>query len=290
MGLHLREFLSFEDATAASQNRVKVQVPFKALLKAEYEQSDQGDLFDMATGEHLPHGTIVASHIFLYRWRRQISHHSAINDVNDVRNGLLLCKPVDWAFNRAKICIEVNSAGKMTFRLLDYDLSDVRLADKAYELRHESGCGDEPIGREVLQRTFGDLNRREVQFPIHSTMRPSKRLLGLHAVAAWVEARGDSPDSEIPLPECNTSDMDIARPSLKLFIEGWRTAVPEHLNESFSICLSRGRNGVAENGPVSESQSICSSRGGNGVAEDGLVSESQSILWTRHSYLPLKHV
>ena len=132
--LFLREFLNFEDATAASQKESDVNIQFKALMRAEYHQFDQDVLFDMATGEYLPNDTVVASHIFLYRWRRRISHYTTFNDVDDVHNGLLLYKPVEWAFNRAKICISVDN-GRMVFHLLDHNLYHVRLADKAREFQ-----------------------------------------------------------------------------------------------------------------------------------------------------------
>jgi hypothetical protein len=66
------EFLNFDDATAASNHRGDSLLEFKTLLEAEYQQPDQEDLFDMATGHYLPCDLVVASHIFLYKWRNRI--------------------------------------------------------------------------------------------------------------------------------------------------------------------------------------------------------------------------
>jgi hypothetical protein len=221
----LREFLSFEDATAASQSQSDERFLFKALLKVDYHQPDQGYLFDMATGQYLPDNAIVASHNFLYKWGHRISHYTPFKDIKDVRNGLLLYKPVGWAFNRAKLCIEVSDAARMTFRLLDYDLHDVKLADLACKLLREPGCDDLPTGKQKdLQTTFGDLDGQEVQFPVGSIIRPSKQLLGLHAIAAWVQAQSQTYNSEIPVPECSTSDVGDAKVP---FIEAWRLGLPE---------------------------------------------------------------
>lgn len=239
MTLHLREFLSFEDATAASQNREESHPQFEVLLKAEYNQSDEGDLFDMATGEHFPSSIVMASHIFLHKWRRRISHYTSFKNIHDPRNGLLLYRPVEWAFNRGKICVEVNNGGRMIFRLLDHDLSDIRLADKACELRRDARCDGQPIREEVnLQKTFGDLDGQLLQFPPGATMRPSKRLLGLHAVAAWLDAGCNTHDFQIPIPDCNASDEEITSLSFNMLMEAW----------------SRG---VEAGAPVSSSQPIC---------------------------------
>jgi hypothetical protein len=56
-----------------------------------------------------------------------------------MHNGLLLYKPVKWAFDWAKICVEVKPGDPMTFCLLDQDLCDIQLAEKACELRNATG-------------------------------------------------------------------------------------------------------------------------------------------------------
>ena len=189
----------------------------------EYQSIGEADLFDMATGQYLPNGVVVAAHVFLYRWRRRLSHFTALEDIHDVHNGVFLYKPVQWAFNRAKICIEVNTTGRMIFRLLNHSLYDVALVDKACELRRELGRDHQPIGKEAnLQMTFGDLNGREMQFPDHSTTRPLKQLLGLHSFAVWVEAHHSSPHAEISIPVCHASDAEKTKSPFNMFIEAWR--------------------------------------------------------------------
>jgi len=197
---------------------------FNALLKAEYNQPDDGDLFDMATGEYLPHDVVKPSHIFLYRWRRWISHYTSFKDVNDVRNGLLLYKPVEWAFNRAKLCINVNSTGEIAFQLLDKDLYDVKLIERLVSPEVAAIL----LGvRRGLETTFGDLDREPVQFPAGSMMRPSEQLLGLHAIAAWVESQSNTPNTKILVPECNASDEEVINIRLNMIIEAWRNRVVE---------------------------------------------------------------
>jgi hypothetical protein len=108
-----------------------------------------GDIFDMVTGKRLPHQIVIAAHIFQHKWRNNLSKYTSLTNIDDVRNGLLLYKPVEWAFNRAKICVEVNSREEMTFYLLDQDLRDVKLVAKACDLRDISGPGDRPLPEEM---------------------------------------------------------------------------------------------------------------------------------------------
>jgi hypothetical protein len=126
--LSLRVLLNFEDATIALED---MQFKFKADLKREYDPSDDGKLFNMTTGMCLDHTTIMASYIFQHKWKNQLSQFTTLKNINDMCNGLLLYKPFEWAFDWAKICIEVMHDYPMRFHLLDPGLEDIMLADKA---------------------------------------------------------------------------------------------------------------------------------------------------------------
>jgi HNH endonuclease len=216
--------LSFENATVASRSRADEQGKFKRLLKREYHQPEIGNLFDMATGTSLPHGSVVASHIFQHKWEKELSQFTSLTDIDDPCNGLLLYKPVEWAFDRAKICVEVKSGDKMTFRLLDEDLRDTLLADKACSLRDERGCGNKRLKEEEnLRMTFGDLDEQPLKFPEGTVMRPSKRLLGLHAVAARKTAQVRNPLRRIEEVAYDTSDDETTKNAITVL--QWRKEV-----------------------------------------------------------------
>jgi hypothetical protein len=54
----------------------------------------------------------------------------------------------------------------MTFCLLDQDLYNIVLANKACDLQDEAKCGNQPLEEEMnLQMTFGDLDRQPSKFP-----------------------------------------------------------------------------------------------------------------------------
>jgi hypothetical protein len=57
----------------------------------------------MLTGEWLPRKCVIASHLFKKKWAAAASKLLQIADINDVRNGLLLWKPLEHAFDRGQI-------------------------------------------------------------------------------------------------------------------------------------------------------------------------------------------
>jgi hypothetical protein len=195
----INDYLNFGTVTGASQGRSHDQGSknFKEALKQKYGIiQTKKTLLDMVTGTRLPHSIVIASHIFQYRWRMHLATFSTITDINDARNGLLLYKPVEWAFDRAKLCIEVKG-GDMVFRLLDRGLENVKLTDKSPGFKEITRTPEIEAAEAQLVMTFGDLDGAKVQIPTDSEMRPSKRLLTLHAYASWLHA---GPGSSIPPP------------------------------------------------------------------------------------------
>jgi hypothetical protein len=57
----------------------------------------------MLTGEVLPRKCVIASHLFKKKWSPAAYRLLHIEDVNDIRNGLLLWKPIEYAFDRGQI-------------------------------------------------------------------------------------------------------------------------------------------------------------------------------------------
>ena len=127
-----KDTLSFENVTAQSGEVAN----FKDTLKEAYNQPmayDKG-LLDMATGAVLPHNIMIATHIFQHCWQKYLSSFSTMTGIDNICNGLLLYKPVEWAFNRTKLFVEIID-GVMTFRLIDQELENIKLVDKAIKLR-----------------------------------------------------------------------------------------------------------------------------------------------------------
>jgi hypothetical protein len=53
----------------------------------------------MLTGELLPRHTVIASHLFKKSWAKRYEYCMGLDNIHDIRNGLLLWKPVEYALD-----------------------------------------------------------------------------------------------------------------------------------------------------------------------------------------------
>ncbi len=58
----------------------------------------------MLTGEMLPSQKVIGTHIFKFCWAKFAEPFLSIHDIDDPRNGLLICKPVEEAFDTSALC------------------------------------------------------------------------------------------------------------------------------------------------------------------------------------------
>lgn len=185
-------------------------------------------LLDMATGVILPHNVVIAAHIYQRRWHKYLSSFSTTTGINDARNGLLLYKPVEWAFDRAKLFVEIID-GAMTFRLIDQELENIKLVDKAIELRaHNARPGACSREEAALKTTFGDLDGAVLSFPPNCTMRPSKRMLLMHAYASWIHVNGTTGGLSPPMYDKSRHDLsgdEDVKDALDTAVMMWRQAL-----------------------------------------------------------------
>jgi hypothetical protein len=68
--------------------------------------------YDQATGGWLPSSIVIGAHIYPHRWNIQLLTSFPSSVINDPRNGLLLHKAVERAFDSAQVCIDVQCAGE----------------------------------------------------------------------------------------------------------------------------------------------------------------------------------
>jgi hypothetical protein len=171
----------------------------------------------MATGRQFPSSLVVAAHIFQREWQDSLPQVTQLKNIDDTCNGLLLYNPVEKAFDAAKLCIKVKSGGKMIFCLLDEDLRKLELTEYARRLRDKAGKGEGLSKEEIgLGITFGELDGKELHFPVGVQMRPSRRLLNLHAVAAHMAGN----NAQICDVDLDVSDDESARTMLSIL--KWR--------------------------------------------------------------------
>ena len=58
----------------------------------------------MLTGFLLPETTIIAAHLYKHCWYDLVKEDLGFDDIDDVKNGLLLWKPVEHAFDTSRLC------------------------------------------------------------------------------------------------------------------------------------------------------------------------------------------
>lgn len=63
----------------------------------------------MLTSEALPSKTVIATHLYKSSWAVLVELALGFSDIDDVRNGLLLWKPIEHAFDTAQMCFTYDS-------------------------------------------------------------------------------------------------------------------------------------------------------------------------------------
>ena len=85
----------------------------------------------------LPRHLVVGAHLFKHEWSDLAKMLLGIDSVDDARNGLLLYKPLEWAFATGRLMVVLES-GQFVVRLLDPGIREVSLHAKAVQLTHKS--------------------------------------------------------------------------------------------------------------------------------------------------------
>ncbi|GIM08234.1 hypothetical protein Vretimale_12316 [Volvox reticuliferus] len=154
----------------------------------------------------LPLAMVTGAHLFKYCWRAKMNMILELSNINHPRNGLLLCKGLEHAFDDSRICFlcESNDEGvpKFILELLDLSLENTTLWEymKGYKLTkykpHQFQEDDEP--NVALLRTFGQLKGKALTFT--NRKYPYKRCLAFQARQAVRRAREEGwlPDNWQP--------------------------------------------------------------------------------------------
>jgi hypothetical protein len=81
-----------------SKRQSKVSSTLKKKLAA-LESDTHGKLRCMLLNELLPYSSVIAAHLLKREWDYLSRELADVDDVDNVRNGLLLYKPLEWAFD-----------------------------------------------------------------------------------------------------------------------------------------------------------------------------------------------
>jgi len=186
---------------------------FKAKLRVRYDcNRENGKLRCMLLDTALPSELVIASHLFRRKNAFLSEKLMGISDIDDVRNGLLLFKPLEHAFDHFQISfIYDQSSNEFRLKIFDRSVRQQRLFEQLnstqraillqgqvlpnnWELlgpRHAPGTAYD------IQTTFGDLEGRALCF--RSVERPYKRCLNLQARLARkhaIEKQWIKPDED----------------------------------------------------------------------------------------------
>ncbi|GIL62191.1 hypothetical protein Vafri_16454 [Volvox africanus] len=172
----------------------------------------------------LPMPLVTGAHIFKRCWRGKMKVVLGLSDINDPRNGLLLCKGLEHAFDDSRICfMYVSHEGKHEFilELLDLNLQNTTLWDymKLNNLREDEleqlGEGEQ---KAALFSTFGQLKGKSLIFT--NGRYPFKRCLAFQAKQAIRRARDEGwlPDNWEPVAPI-TYGSEEAKERLKMWLE-----------------------------------------------------------------------
>ena len=194
----------------------------------------------------LPSSLVIGGHIFKREWFKFDVHKTLLNmeDIDCARNGFLLFKPVEWAFDRSMLFFDLDStSGDFFLRILDpsirsRQLMDVLLSDVASEPgRPKFRIPPEDIMEAtklvVGETTFGCLERRRLKYR-SMVNYPLKRALSFHARMAidLAEKRGWVEPGSILFMDYSSETGQLAKRRLERWMDD--QAVPLSTSYDFS--------------------------------------------------------
>jgi len=161
------------------------QAPFKDSLINTYQRagplhsSGAQQVLCMVLNKPLVKSKVIASHLWKHAEAKRISILGLDeDDINDSRNGLLLAKIIEEAFDIKHVCFLYNPIQQtFTFRVLNPDLLTKRIYTPDPKIQGDHNYPD----------TFASLNNQPLHLP--NGVFPYKRVLGFHARCAFKFAR-----------------------------------------------------------------------------------------------------
>ncbi|GIL68738.1 hypothetical protein Vafri_21977 [Volvox africanus] len=214
---------------------------FKKQLQMYYghqhgNQQEPSQLSCMLLDVLLPKSLVVGTHIFKRCWRGKMKLILGLPDINDPRNGLLLCKGLQHALDDSRICFAYdNHEGEQKFilELLDRNLQNTTVWEYMQENNltkyklEQFGEGERKV---ALLSTFGQLKGKSLTFS--NGKHPFKRCLAFHAKQAVRRAHEEGwlPDNWEPMASL-TYASEEAKERLGTWLDMVRDA-PAPISES----------------------------------------------------------
>ncbi|KAG2766561.1 hypothetical protein Pcac1_g22129 [Phytophthora cactorum] len=196
-------FLNVPSTTASRTQKLKKQLVKEYECDCGRNQIGDSMLLCMVMNIGLPSSVVIASHIFRREHDRLKDYFVQIADIDDVRNGLLLFKPIESAFDDLDIAFLVDKEDQFTLKLFNPDFKSKLLVDSLTQKQWDALGGESiptdwetstspvyaPYAPEFnVLTTFGELDGKPLRFPSGSTLRPFRRCLYHQAQLARTKA------------------------------------------------------------------------------------------------------
>ncbi|KAI9329599.1 hypothetical protein BDR26DRAFT_841968 [Obelidium mucronatum] len=121
-----------------------IAIPMKLPLESHEMVLLKGMITCMLSGILLPSTHVIAGHLFKWSWKDSCFDRLGFRNIDDPRNGLLLFKPFEYAFDNSHMCFEYSADLKVfQMRILDTSIRTLTLRD--YILRETQ------IDQKILQ-------------------------------------------------------------------------------------------------------------------------------------------
>ncbi|KAL3149181.1 hypothetical protein ABBQ32_002012 [Trebouxia sp. C0010 RCD-2024] len=160
---------------------------FSRSVKTEYGALQGNKCWCLLTNAVLPSSTVIGFHLFKWEWSEYV-HLLGFEDINDVKTGLPLWKPIEWAFDtsRPRLCFTSDKTfDKFIAKVMHPSVLTKKLVD----------IGQEQMGTDwkwppfpLTNPTFQDVDSRALEFDPGRPLRPYKRVLNFQARQARMYA------------------------------------------------------------------------------------------------------
>ena len=147
-------------------------------VKTRYGALQGSKCWCLLTNAALPSSTVIGSHLFKWEWSEHV-HLLGFEDVNDVRNGLPLWKPLEWAFDTSRLCFTLDkNSDKFIAKIMDPSIVTKKLVDIGQE---KMGSDWKSALYPVQKLTLKDMDNTPLEFDPGRPLQPYKRVLNFQA-------------------------------------------------------------------------------------------------------------
>lgn len=106
---------------------------FSRSVKTQYGAVQGSKCWCLLTNAALPSSTVIGSHLFKWEWSEYV-HVLGFENIDDVKNGLPLWKPLEWAFDTSRLCFTFDkNSDKFIAKIMDPSILTKWLVDIGQE-------------------------------------------------------------------------------------------------------------------------------------------------------------